>query len=129
MSEKSSIFAGMNQFKENVILADADYVDRVTFDLTVNFERMIGRRIPKADLAQWLECVALDGGLKPQGQAVVQVILLHKKGQMDNFVPAAFAERTPRGAFSTTMVSSGFVPAFSMPLRYGSGCGLPCSTS
>lgn len=92
VSEKSSIFAGMNQFKENVILADADYVDRVTFDLTVNFERMIGRRIPKADLAQWLECVALDGGLKPQGQAVVQVILLHKKGQMDNFVPAAFAE-------------------------------------
>lgn len=54
------------EWKENVILVDADYVDKVAFDLTVNFERMIGRRIPKADMAQWLECVALDGGLRPQ---------------------------------------------------------------
>jgi len=49
-----------------VILVDADYVDKVAFDLTVNFERMIGRRIPQADIARWLECVALDGGLRPQ---------------------------------------------------------------
>jgi hypothetical protein len=57
----------MNQTKwsENVILADADYIDRVAFDLTVNFERMLERRIPKANLAQWLECAAMDGGLKP----------------------------------------------------------------
>ena len=40
---------------------DAEYVDRVAFDLTVNFERMLGRRIPQADTARWLECVALDG--------------------------------------------------------------------
>ena len=49
------------KFKEAVILVDADYVDRVAFDLTVNFERMLMRRIPRADLAQWLVCVALDG--------------------------------------------------------------------
>ena len=37
---------------ENVIIADADYIDRVAFNLIVNFERMIGRHIPKADMGQ-----------------------------------------------------------------------------
>ena len=97
------IFAGMKEqeWSENVILVDADYVDKVVFDLTVNFERMIGRQIPKADMAQWLECVALDGGLRPldrgekpevRGERNVQVVLLHKHQQMENFVPGAFDE-------------------------------------
>ena len=104
---------------ENVILVDADYVDKVAFDLIVNFERMIGRRIPQADMAQWLECVALDGGLRPADhgtdhgdgsadpsskvdcdhqnrpqviQRSVQVVLLHKGLKMDNFAPGSFAE-------------------------------------
>ena len=61
-------FAEMKEQKwsKNVILVDADYVDKVAFDLIVNFERMLGRRIPQADMARWLECVALDGGLRPQ---------------------------------------------------------------
>ena len=37
-------------WQPNVILVDADYLDAVAFDLIVNFERMIGRRIPPADL-------------------------------------------------------------------------------
>lgn len=82
------------QWSENVILVDADYVDKVAFDLTVNFERMIGRRIPKADMAQWLECVALDGGLRPQAadgkpQTTVQVVLLHEGTAMENFQPGS----------------------------------------
>ena len=48
----------------HVILVDADYVDKVAFNLIVNFERMLGRRIPQADMARWLECVALDGGMR-----------------------------------------------------------------
>ena len=52
------------QWSENVIIADGDYVDRVAFNLIVNFERMIGRRIPNADMARWLDCIALDGGLR-----------------------------------------------------------------
>ena len=80
------------KWEENVILVDADYVDKVAFDLTVNFERMLGRRIPKADMAQWLECVALDGGLRPQPsdlslQTSIQVVLLHKQPKMENFNP------------------------------------------
>ena len=82
---------------ENVILVDADYVDKVAFDLIVNFERMLGRRIPQGDMARWLECVALDGGLRPQTsdtihQTSIQVVLLHKQAQMQNFQPGVFAD-------------------------------------
>ena len=62
------------KWNETVILVDADYVDKVAFNLIVNFERMIGRRIPQADMAQWLECVALDGGLR-EGNHQTQVVL------------------------------------------------------
>ena len=82
---------------ENVILVDADYVDKVAFDLIVNFERILGRRIPQGDMARWLECVALDGGLRPQTsdtihQISIQVVLLHKQAQMQNFQPGVFAD-------------------------------------
>jgi hypothetical protein len=87
------------KWSEIVILVDAEYVDKVAFDLIVNFERMLGRRIPQADMAQWLECIALDGGLRPQpsdtsSQTSIQVVLIHDKGhqQMDNFLPGKFAD-------------------------------------
>ena len=85
------------RWSENVILVDADYVDKVAFDLTVNFERMIGRRIPQADMALWIECIALDGGMRPQkanepNKAQTQVVLLHKQQQMENFKPGRFDE-------------------------------------
>ena len=43
--------------------------------------------------------------------------------------PAALPARTPSGAFSTTMHSSGATPAIAAPFRYGSGFGLPWVTS
>ena len=98
-SLKFRTFARMNETKwsENVILVDADYVDSVAFDLTVNFERMLGRRIAQADMARWLECVALDGGLRPTASndspmASIQVVLLHQRAAMDNFLPGSFSE-------------------------------------
>lgn len=82
------------KWSESVILVDADYVDKVAFDLIVNFERMLGRRIPQADMARWLECAALDGGHTPcpSPSAPIQVILLHKEQEMKNFMPGAFSE-------------------------------------
>ena len=99
------------KWEETVILVDADYVDKVAFDLIVNFERMLGRRIPQTDMAQWLECVALDGGVRlPEEQGArsirnatlcsaekeqensIQVVLLHTKPQMSNFAPGAMSE-------------------------------------
>ncbi|MBR1527210.1 MAG: hypothetical protein IJ640_11240 [Prevotella sp.] len=101
------------QTSENIIIIDADYVDNVAFDLTVNFERMLERRIDKADLPLWLDCVALDGGLR-EGENSVQVVLIHEKGKlaMDNFMPDKFEELTGKafkdhlGEFAITAVQT-----------------------
>lgn len=78
----------MTHLKENVILVDADYVDSVAYDLTENFEQMLFRHLPLADLAAWLVCAALDGGV-PEGQNAVQVIFIHtpEKKKLENFTP------------------------------------------
>lgn len=92
----------MNEVKwsENIILVDAEYVDKVAFDLIVNFERMLGRRIPQADMARWIDCVALDGGLR-DGEHETHVVLIHDKvrTRLDNFAPASFEEELSGKAF------------------------------
>ena len=97
----------------NVIIADADYIDSVAFDLIVNFERMLERRIQPADLAHWIDCVALDGGVR-EGCGDTQVVLLHEKGreQLENFRPANYendihgkAFKDNLGEFSLTTVA------------------------
>ena len=87
-------------WSSNVIIADADYLDKVAFDLIVNFERMIGRRIPPADLAQWAVCIALDGGLR-QGSHDTQVVLIHdrQRSRMENFMPADYERELAGMAF------------------------------
>lgn len=105
------IFADMNKdmlkahkWSENVILADADYIDKVAFNFIVNFERMLGRRIPKADIARWIDCVALDGGLR-NGNNDTQVVLIHgnKKPAMDNFTPSHYTDELDGKAFRDTL--------------------------
>jgi hypothetical protein len=72
----------------------------VAFDLIVNFERMIGRQISKGDFPKWLDCVALDGGLRP-GDHETRVYLIHPKDktQLQNFIPCNFAEELNGKAF------------------------------
>lgn len=91
---------GAVKWCDNVIIADGDYIDKVAFDLIVNFERMIERRIPQADMARWIDCVALDGGLR-EGDNVTQVILIHdrKNGRLENFKPSIYAEELDGKAF------------------------------
>ena len=88
------------KWSENVIIADADYIDKVAFDLIVNFERMINRRIQPADMAQWIVCIALDGGLR-EGEHETQVVLIHDKQTMamKNFRPSHFEKDLNAQAF------------------------------
>lgn len=88
------------KWSENVILIDADYIDSVAFDLIVNFERMIGRRIPKADIAHWIDCIALDGGLR-EGDNKIQIVFIHNKNSknLNNFTPDKFEEDIDGKAF------------------------------
>ena len=92
------------KWSENVMLVDADYVDKVAFNLIVNFERMLGRRIPKADLAKWVDCVALDGGLR-EGEHETLVVLAHQKdkAQLDNFAPGNYAAELDGKAFKDSL--------------------------
>ena len=87
-------------WSENLIIADADYIDQVAFNLIVNFERMIGRHIPQADLARWIDCIALDGGLR-EGENRTQVVLIHNRDSkaLDNFVPADYEQELRGKAF------------------------------
>lgn len=88
------------KWSENVIIADADFIDNVAFNLIVNFERMIGRRIPKADMPRWIDCIALDGGVR-EGDNETQVVLIHSKKStgLQNFMPSSFADELDGKAF------------------------------
>ena len=92
------------KWKPNVILADADFIDSVAFNLIVNFERMIGRRIPQADLARWIDRIALDGGLR-EGDNETQVVLIHRKetAQLKNFTPGNLAAELDGKAFKDNL--------------------------
>jgi len=96
----NTLFSQDIKLSENIILADADYIDKVAFDLTVNFERMLGRRIPPADMARWLDCVALDGGVREGGNQT-QAILIHDKqsARLENFSPADYETELDGKAF------------------------------
>ena len=113
----------------NVIIADAEYIDNVAFNLIVNFERMIGRHIPPADIAQWVECVGMDGGMRIKANKAAgngdaptdnskdaadnaptadraaqecQVLLVHnaKTAELRNFSPAALQTQLNGQAFT-----------------------------
>lgn len=87
---------------ENVIIFDADYIDKLSFDLIVNFERMINRPLANADMARWIECVALDGGLR-EGDNHTLVVVLHNKQtkRLKNFVPSAISSELDGQAFKS----------------------------
>lgn len=91
------------QWGENVIIADADYIDSVAFNLIVNFERMIGRHIPQADMAQWVECIAMDGGMNRDDakEQETSVVLIHdkKSEELNNFNPSVYQTEYDGQAF------------------------------
>ncbi len=93
-----------SKWDETVLIVDADYLDRVAFDLIVNFERMIGRAIPAGDLCRWIDCVALDGGLRP-GNNSTQVVFIHSKGKstLENFMPSNFSSDIDGKAFKDNL--------------------------
>jgi len=82
------------QFKENVLLIDADYVDSVVADLRLNFSHMLHREVAIADLASWLVCAALDGGIpedeQGNSQNEVQVVMIRslQKTALEHFQPS-----------------------------------------
>lgn len=111
------------KLSENIIIADADYIDKVAFDLIVNFERMIGRRIPPADLSQWVVNIALDGGLRENGKAhETQVVLIHSKknSQFENFSPSNYEKDINAKAFKDEKLGEFIVNSYEVDEAIGS---------
>ena len=106
------------RLSENIIIADADYIDYVAFQLSVQFERMLNRRIPPADLSRWAINVSLDGGLRPKDgvKQETQVVLVHDKGtaKLDNVVPARYADELNAKAFEDPSLGEFLVNAYAV---------------
>ncbi|MDR0185496.1 MULTISPECIES: DUF6621 family protein [Prevotella] len=88
------------KMSENVIIVDGDYIDNVAFNLTINFERMLNRKIPTADFSQWIVNIALDGHIK-RGDNETQVVILHDKSKrkLDHFMPSTYETELDKQAF------------------------------
>lgn len=105
------------KLSENIILADADYIDYVAFQLSVQFERMLGRRIAKADLSQWAVDIVLDGGLRADGKAhETQLVLVHEKQhpKLSNFTPSIFETELNGQAFNDKALGEFLVNAYAV---------------
>lgn len=83
------MFAYDMEKKRHYILVDAEYAEKVAERLRRHYAQVLGRDIPRLDLADWLTCCALDCGLQ-QGNNEVQVCIFHEpeKKSLDNFLPS-----------------------------------------
>lgn len=88
------------QFKENVILIDADYADEVAGGLREYSQKMLSRDIPQADMADWLVCAALDGGIPANGGGV-QCFFIHRPDtrSLKSFCPGGVGKELDGVAF------------------------------
>lgn len=92
----------------NAILLDAAYIDRVAAAFRQHFGGELQRELPKADLAQWLVCTALDAGFAPsptpsqEGEMTVQCILVHDRETkvMAHVTPGNFSQELDGQAFT-----------------------------
>lgn len=110
------------KLSENIILADADYIDYVAFQLSVQFERMIGRRIGKADISQWAVDIALDGGLREDGKPhETQLVLVHDKrvSHLENFTPSVFETELNGQAFNDRNLGEFLVNSYAAGDTFG----------
>lgn len=79
--------------REHIVLVDAVYADTVAAGMIRNFTPGVGRDITSADLADWLVCCALDGGL-PEGDNLVQVTFVYPQDRerLTCFAPSSLLE-------------------------------------
>ena len=92
------------KFAEKVILIDTAYINKVTKDLSQHFGQVIGRELPKADLAIFLECVVMDAAIQP-GDNVLQVLFVYDKDEnkMDAFNPSDLKNELNDVAFKSQL--------------------------
>ena len=90
-----------NKWAKNVILVDADFLDRMGYIFSSNYERLLKRNIGKADLAIWLESAMLDGGLRAGNNTIQVVVLFDENAEgFNNFLPSDFSKELNSKGFN-----------------------------
>ena len=91
-------------FASDVILIDAAFLDRVGKDMAAHFAPLVGRELPKADLAVLLECLALDAGIEP-GKNEIQVIFVYdaEHSRMNFCLPSDLEKEVHGMAFQSRL--------------------------
>lgn len=82
-----------SKWASTVVLVDADYLDSVAQDLTVNFGRMLNREIAEGDLCHWLDCVALDGGLRQKRMMCRCIFCIQKRKRLLHILNLRFLRK------------------------------------
>ena len=67
-----------NKNIKRAILVDTAALSEAAFDIIVNFERMLNRRIPDVDIKRWLYAAACDGKFVVSDEDVYAVLLKEK---------------------------------------------------
>ena len=110
-------------FASDVILIDAAFLDRVGKDMAAHFAPLVGRELPKADLAVLLECLVLDAGIEP-GKNEIQVIFVYDEehSRMNFCLPSDLEKEVHGMAFQSRLGEFALLcfPAFG----YGPSGGL-----
>ena len=91
-------------FASDVILIDAAFLDRVGKDMAAHFAPLVGRELPKADLAVLLECLVLDAGIEP-GKNEIQVIFVYDEehSRMNFCLPSDLEKEVHGMAFQSRL--------------------------
>lgn len=82
------------------VLIDTNFLEAVAADMRTHFEKCLNREVPVADLAYWLDCLALDAGVRP-GENLIDVAFIHPKDaiSLEHFSPSSLAGEIHAQAF------------------------------
>lgn len=103
-SKKKSRMEKSINLSENIILIDAEYLDKTVGGLSDFIERQSGKRLPKADLCMWASCVLLDAGVRGN-ENNTQIVIIHDEQTktFSHIVPSVFADEMNRKAFTDSL--------------------------
>lgn len=85
LPDNNKIMEKKIEFAPNVMLIDASYLDRVGQDMAEHFSPIVNRQLPKADLANLLECMALDAGIVLGGNNVQVIFIYDEESKVMSF--------------------------------------------
>lgn len=90
------------KFSENVILIDAGFVDKVVTDLKNHFSKSLNKELPNADMALFLECIALEAGIRTANNDI-QVLFIYDDNMLKSFTPSNLEKELNNVAFKSNL--------------------------